>query len=512
MTDTNHNTDNNNIGEVLHQAIDSSKTPKAVLVDDAITYGNSAFIALCGDVIGHSFYSIFTANHADQLQWLVSSASTESEKIVLSLNTHRTGGRSILVQYEPLNHSIAILTLHSSYSRQRLADIDELTSLPNRRRANMMLEVAARRLLRHPEFKFCIAYCDIDFFKKINDTHGHEVGDDVLRHIGQVLQAGLRENDWAARWGGEEFIIFLDESDLATGIEPLERMRKTIETAKIPHHPQISTTMSFGIVCSDDGFDLPDAKAVSIATLLGKADTLLYEAKINGRNRIEWDKKDGTIWVKDNIEEAVDNQQIYPVFYPIVDFNGNLVKSRILCCVRHTTAADTIKFLKAADRLLMRGWVDWTLLKSLDFKQLQAAKTPFIFPVSSYICNTNLEEMIAIFRDNPFLQCSLHHHRHFSPDALNALPQANSNIALAEVNISQFPMDVLNTHNVRSIILSNPNPISAETVNFIQEKAQVFAQFEDETTAIRPPTAEEIAQIKAAGFNGYVSGAASEEI
>lgn len=131
--------------------------------------------------------------------------------------------------------------------------------------------------------KFCIVMVDVDHFKKVNDTHGHKVGDDVLRHVYSLLNANVRPNDMVARYGGEEFMILLKDYELNQNVEKrLENLRKEIEAT--PHNKRksnqepVRVTASFGYVFSDGKTDP--------TTLLDKADGALYIAKQTGRNQI----------------------------------------------------------------------------------------------------------------------------------------------------------------------------------------------------------------------------------
>jgi diguanylate cyclase (GGDEF)-like protein len=127
---------------------------------------------------------------------------------------------------------------------------------------------------------FCLALMDIDHFKPVNDKHGHENGDRVLRAVSNLLSRNLRPFDDAWRWGGEEFLLCLKEVDLIAGGLALERVRSALEKMpiKLDDGRSISVTASFGLVTST-----PNS---TIDTLMEQADKALYRAKNGGRNRI----------------------------------------------------------------------------------------------------------------------------------------------------------------------------------------------------------------------------------
>ncbi len=159
---------------------------------------------------------------------------------------------------------------------EEAAFTDHLTGLANRRRFERQLEREVNRTLRlgHP---FSLLMIDIDHFKNLNDTCGHNVGDEAIRGIGRVLREGTRGIDLAARIGGEEFSVLLVETELSRGVEVAERLRSAIKTMRIPRAGQI--TASFGVA------ECPTSAQTSIE-ILKAADDLLYQAKGNGRDRV----------------------------------------------------------------------------------------------------------------------------------------------------------------------------------------------------------------------------------
>lgn len=164
---------------------------------------------------------------------------------------------------------------------QQLATRDALTGLFNRREFQRMLDEETLRSTRfgHP---FALAMVDIDHFKKINDTHGHQVGDEVLKHVASLLAGQLRAVDRVARYGGEEFAILMIETDRKQAIEGMERIYALLaETPCIVPKSglTIPVTLSAGVA------ELPH-DAANGEGLIAVADAALYAAKKAGRNRI----------------------------------------------------------------------------------------------------------------------------------------------------------------------------------------------------------------------------------
>jgi diguanylate cyclase (GGDEF)-like protein len=158
--------------------------------------------------------------------------------------------------------------------------LDPLTGMRSR---SGMQEDLSRELSRFQRTgtPFCLALMDIDHFKKINDTHGHDGGDRVLASVANHLSRGLRPFDDAWRWGGEEFLLCLKEADLNAGLLALDRVRASLEKTpiKLADGQLVFVTASFGLIAA--------AKNTRIDELLAKADQALYRAKTGGRNRIE---------------------------------------------------------------------------------------------------------------------------------------------------------------------------------------------------------------------------------
>jgi diguanylate cyclase (GGDEF)-like protein len=123
---------------------------------------------------------------------------------------------------------------------------------------------------------------DVDFFKKVNDTHGHQVGDEVLKAVAQIVTSSLRTGDVAARYGGEEFVTVLPGSDMEGATLVAERIRSRLEQTEIQTTKgPIQVTASFGVAAVRG----PDCRGAA-KDLVARADAALYEAKRNGRNRV----------------------------------------------------------------------------------------------------------------------------------------------------------------------------------------------------------------------------------
>jgi diguanylate cyclase (GGDEF)-like protein len=153
---------------------------------------------------------------------------------------------------------------------------DPLTGLYNRLKFDEALATEIARSTRH-KTPFSLVLYDVDHFKAVNDTHGHQIGDRILVEVSRLVSARIRNIDLLARWGGEEFVILLGGCDGQTAYQVAEHLRAAIEEGAFGDVGSVSC--SFGVAPYADGDD--------VETILARADAALYRAKINGRNRVE---------------------------------------------------------------------------------------------------------------------------------------------------------------------------------------------------------------------------------
>jgi diguanylate cyclase (GGDEF)-like protein len=156
---------------------------------------------------------------------------------------------------------------------------DPLTQLRNRRAFDEVFTSETVRFARYGR-PLSILVIDLDHFKSINDQFGHEAGDDVLCRTARIIEASIRDIDTAARFGGEEFVVLLPETDIRSAIDVAERIRSTVAESDIDFRGRrIPVRASIGVSACPDRVPIP-------ADLIGSADTALYQAKTEGRNRV----------------------------------------------------------------------------------------------------------------------------------------------------------------------------------------------------------------------------------
>jgi len=216
----------------------------------------------------------------------------------------REGGQPLVVELQVLYFCVLLIILscacvlvrqlsllreRAAHARHDLAEAmaklhgqvirDELTGLFNRRHMHKLLRIEQNRADRSG-FPWCVAMIDLDLFKRVNDEHGHAVGDEVLRSTAQVLSGGLRGADQVARWGGEEFLVMFPDTDSDDACQVLERIGQALSRTQVsPTVPDLRVTFSAGVTRH-----LADEP---LAHTIDRADHALYRAKASGRNRTE---------------------------------------------------------------------------------------------------------------------------------------------------------------------------------------------------------------------------------
>ena len=175
---------------------------------------------------------------------------------------------------------------------------DLLTGLPNRAAlldALTKIHAGAERY----DLPFSLLLMDLDHFKRVNDTFGHEAGDDALRGVARIVSDSLRESDWLGRWGGEEFLALLPETEVGKALQIAERVRLRLakQTLRVGGH-QLGITTSIGVVSYPKD-------AAKLEGLLSAVDAKLYAAKRGGRNRVVGGATDEIYSIPAQLESAL---------------------------------------------------------------------------------------------------------------------------------------------------------------------------------------------------------------
>ncbi len=179
-----------------------------------------------------------------------------------------------------ISELLAIFKMKYQYTEKEFMSVlDGLTGLYNRRQFEIGLEQEHNRTKRHPS-DFSLAILDIDFFKKVNDTYGHQYGDYVLKTVADLMKQSFRKTDLLYRYGGEELIMIMPETNIEGAIIPVQRLRRMVEEYDFEYNGvKAKVTVSIGLTMNYQKF-------ATAADILKSADDALYEAKEGGRNRV----------------------------------------------------------------------------------------------------------------------------------------------------------------------------------------------------------------------------------
>jgi diguanylate cyclase (GGDEF)-like protein len=177
--------------------------------------------------------------------------------------------------------SLLIILIFIAYNKrlEHIASIDDLTKLYNRRHFMQLMNrdiIIAQRY----EQNLSLLMLDVDNFKSINDKFGHLIGDDMLRLIADTLKTCVRDTDLIGRWGGEEFVVLLLNTDTKTAVQTAQRIIKAVAESKLHiNKKEIGTTISIGVSSLD-------ATTTDDESLIQKTDEALFRAKANGKNTV----------------------------------------------------------------------------------------------------------------------------------------------------------------------------------------------------------------------------------
>jgi diguanylate cyclase (GGDEF)-like protein len=252
-------------------------------VPDEVAESRPTFIKLMYHGRGNAAYAVAPHRLGDYLAKQLESIRTGHDG---ALNIRLNNGEVIRFRCKALPDGGRLLTygnvsdlVREAEALERLAAIDGMTGLNNRRTFLTLAETEWTRFRRHSR-PMALLMCDIDHFKSVNDTYGHDVGDDVIKTVADILQKQKRASDIAGRLGGEEFALVLPEATLDSAVAADERLRKLVADHVITAGgTRIAVTISVGAsICH--------AATTGVEELIKQADLALYEAKRSGRNRV----------------------------------------------------------------------------------------------------------------------------------------------------------------------------------------------------------------------------------
>jgi diguanylate cyclase (GGDEF)-like protein len=266
---------------VLHSGIDSDKIIGSSLFDFSPQLDNPKFLRSSKSVFKLGNFCFFPQKLYNYLFpfKMVTSLDSNFDFMQQSctmgpLRDEKNSVESIFISVQDVSEVVAY-----EHKLMEMNVTDGLTKAYNRRFLDSQLKKELERYRRYSR-PFSLIMFDLDFFKKVNDTYGHQCGDTVLKSISSDVKSSIRDIDFLARYGGEEFCCLLPDTNLKSALILAERLRKNISNLEIScQDVSIKVTISLGVVEVLKGIDRPDM-------LLKKADEALYKAKKGGRNKV----------------------------------------------------------------------------------------------------------------------------------------------------------------------------------------------------------------------------------
>ena len=259
----------------LHDAQDRLKAMLASFVDRLVEFSDTT--SGYHDKIEHCVQKISQASDISELSEVLDVVMQETRAIQLNAQRSRDELREMRRRVEETEKEVDRLQTELAETSEMIR-IDPLTGALNRKGMDDALEREAARALRH-EAMLCLGLLDIDNFKKLNDTYGHQAGDEALKHLATVIRETLRPQDTLARYGGEEFLILLPDTTLDAAVQTLTRLQREL-TRKYFLHENQKMLITFSAGVAELGREEAAKDAVK------RADAAMYLAKRAGKNRV----------------------------------------------------------------------------------------------------------------------------------------------------------------------------------------------------------------------------------
>ena len=324
--------------EIIYRNIFENTGNPTIIVDASgkITYSNSRFVAFSkwtrDELWTKRFADFLIKKRLSFAELLEETQSQDPVKPIEYIFENKLlEKRTVFLQISPLGIdnqyiiSLADITALKEVE-QKLhfqAFHDPLTSLPNRMLLQDRLKQAIRKRNRHPEAKYAVIFIDLDRFKSINDTLGHHIGDQLLIRVGERIKNCVREMDTVARFGGDEFVILLEDVQSEHDCERVSgRILEEFQSAMTIQGHEIFMSISMGILMSG-------TQPIDASDVIRLADMSMYEAKKQGRNKIVYfhdiaDKEiEQKLFLENQLLKGIQENEFFVQYQPLMDLQSN---------------------------------------------------------------------------------------------------------------------------------------------------------------------------------------------
>ncbi len=279
--------------KILQRILDNQSSITLLTNFETIEFASKSFYSLFGIKNKEEFFNLHPfflgifVNHKNYINgetqkgFLKKFYDTKQEHRIVSIASVLCSVKTFYIEIDMIDN-LYILTLTDITELQKnkldaeyKATHDKLTASYNRMKFEEFLEIKYQSVLRYKK-SLCLAIIDIDFFKKVNDDYGHQAGDEILKKLTKICLSAIRKTDLFARWGGEEFVLLMDETTIKNANFICEKLRAAVENFKHPKLPQITISIGLSEIKIDETKE----------DFFKRADDALYKAKYTGRNKV----------------------------------------------------------------------------------------------------------------------------------------------------------------------------------------------------------------------------------
>lgn len=404
---------------------------------------------------------LFDEENLEEFRNTVRMVSGTTDKVMAGLNLKPAGtGLRFIMTVVPFRRGDdrgGVLALFNRGEGTTSIYTDFLTKLPNRQEAAIRLRYEWNRSIRSGSM-FSLSLADIDHFKRVNDTLGHEAGDQVLIHVANQLREQIRGSDWCARWGGEEFLLFLNDVSATEAEFVINRLRERLARTPPVHNDRpIPVTLSFGLVSKGSAYK-------SFKDMINDADVLLYESKQAGRNRVTLFETQGSpvAWQKKEVEDVIRREVLHPFYRRVSRADGSVLGLEVEPSLEGMDAVQTRRMWQSADGLNLLCDLEMQLMTQI---LRQREKVPrdagieIMVPVSAKLAgDPNFGEMLdrVVPRDGARCVFLFEGEASLSESAkreMDSLVGRGFRLAIRDTEINKIPLRMLSEHDISYLLV-----------------------------------------------------------